>query len=391
MSRPSRTSRTGRLASWPVATVLLTLATAIIFARWHASVHHPAELVLLVVLSVFAYAAGDLSLPAFQIDVGLVLALAAIILTGPVGALVVLAVPELLRAYVQRHRVRRIAAAANLASFACMVLVGQAVLLALPAAHAGVLGRLLIYMPVATGMVLANFLVTRGIVAGLVDGNLAFGRRNELRALGACLALAPFAAVTACLLPVFGILSLVAVAVGEAFLGVLVRVVTWTPSAGGLTVPEARARYVAAIASRMTLSRSQRRVLLAAARTGTGRTGLVPTRLGDHDRIAKTLIIAGLWSGGDDCFSRLQPAEMGIESRILLVAHGWAELTASGTERLEHRLALLTLHNNPRRYDRRIVAVARDLIPEPARETKAARIPCTHALPRRLAQMKLAA
>jgi hypothetical protein len=374
-----------------VAALLLAVSTAIIFARWHASVHHPAELALLVVLSVFAYAAGDLSLPAFQIDVGLVLALAAIILTGPVGALMVLAIPELIRACVERHHVRRIATAANLASFACMVLAGQASLLALPAAHAGVLGRLLIYALVATAMILTNFLVTRGIVAGLVDGNLASGRRNELRALGACVALAPFAAVTACLLPVFGTLALVAAAVGEAFLGVLVRVVTWTPSAGGLTIPEARARYAAAIAWRMELSRSQRRVLLGAARTGTGRTGLVLTRAGDRDGIAKTLILSGLWSQDDDCFSRLQPPEMGIESRILLVADGWAQLTASGTERLEHRLALLTLHNNPRRYDRRIVAAARDLIPETARETKAARIPCTRALPRRLAQIKLAA
>jgi hypothetical protein len=173
--------------------------------------------------------------------------------------------------------------------------------------------------------------------------------------------------------------------------GVLIHLITWTPRAGGLTIPEARARYAAALASRMALSPPERRVLLAAARAGMGRGRLVPTRAGDRDAVAKTLILAGMWSTSDDCFSRLQPAEMGIESRVLLIAHGWAALTANGTEQLQHRRALLKLHNNPRRYDRRIVAVARDLVPESAPEAQSARIPYARALPRRIAQMKLLA
>lgn len=390
MSGVSLTSSSIRMAPWLAAAALAVAGTAISVVTSAASMRHPAELVLLVVLALFAYAASEKSLPAFGIDVGLVLAFAALILSGPLGALVVLAIPELVRAIVERLEVRRIATVSNLAAFAWMVLAAQAVLVALPAPHT-LLGRWLVYAPAATALVVVNFLVTRGLVAGLVDRVLISGWRLELRALATGLALAPFAALTAGLLPVFGILALVAVAGAEALLGLIVRLVTWTPRASGLTVQEARARYAAALASRMSLSRAERRVVLGAAGAGTGRTTLWLSRRSDRDRIAKTLILAGLWSGPDDCFSRLRPAEMGIESRVLVVANGWAELTACGTQELEHRLALLTLHNNPRRYDRQIVAAARTLVPEPRLETHDARVPYTRALPRRIASLKLVA
>ncbi|MDQ6806791.1 MAG: hypothetical protein M3065_17935 [Actinomycetota bacterium] len=390
MNDASVTPSSIRPASWLFATALLVSGTAITVAIWGTSIQRPSDLALLVVLSVFAAVSGDLWLPAFQIDVGLVLALAAIILTGPLGALIVLAIPELLRAIDDRHRVRRIATVSNLASFAWTVVAAQAILLAFPAAHT-LVGRFAIYAPVATAMVFTNFLVTRGLVAGLVDRVFISGWRLELRALAACVALAPFAVVTASLLPVFGVLALVAAALGEAFLSLLVHLVTWTPRAGGLTVPEARARYAAALATRMSLSRSERRALLGAARTGTGRAAVRLSRRVDRDRVAKTLLLAGLWSRAEDCFSRLQPAEMGIESRVLLVAHGWAELTAAGTEQLDHGVALLTLHNDSRRYDRQIVAVARELITDSAPPTHSARVPYTRALPRRIAHLKLVA
>jgi hypothetical protein len=388
MNGASRTSRAARLAAWPAATVLLVTATAFVVANWAAATHDPGNVILLVALSVFAYVADDFSLPAFRLDVGLVLAFAAMILSGPVGALVVFAIPELIRPLVERHRVRRIATVANLASFAWAVLVAQALLLALGTSHTTFAGRWLTYALVATAMVLMNVIVTRGLVAGLVDQVLVSGWRMEVRALAATLVLAPFAALTACLLPSVGILALIVVAAAAALPGILVHLVAWRPRAGGLTVPEARARYAAAIASGMSLSRSQRRVLIAAARTGTGRTDARLSAADERDRVAKTLILAGLWSRSEDCFSRLQPAEMGIESRVLVVAHGWAELTASGSEQLEHRLALLTLHNNPCRYDRRIVALARELIPESERDTREARVPHRGPRSRRIAQLK---
>ena len=333
----ARTSRCLKLVAWPVAALLLIAAMTIIVAEWGVAIRRPWDLAVLLVLSLGTCVVEDFSLPGFQIDVGLVLALAAVVLTGPVGAVIVVVVPELIRPFVERHSVRRIATASNLASFVCAVLVAQAVLLALPTAHATVLARVLTYGVVATAMVLANFVVARGIGAGLVDQVLISGWRTELRALAATLALAPFAAF-----PSLGILALAAAAAAQAILSVLVSLVTWAPRAGGLTVPEARSRYAAALASRMSLSRSERRVLRAAARSGTGRT-VAWLSAGERDRVAKTVILAGLWSRSDDaqddCFSRLQPAEMGIESRVLLVAHGWAKLTARGTEQLEHRLA----------------------------------------------------
>jgi riboflavin transporter FmnP len=373
-----------------VATVLFISATAIIVGNWADSIRRPTDLALLVALALATYLAGTgrFSMPAFQIDVSLVLALAAIVLTGPVGALIVLAIPEMIRPLVERPRVRRIATLSNLASFASQVLVGQTMLVALQTDSSTLTGRWLLCALVATAMVLANVFVTRGIVAGLVDRGLISGGRIELRALAACLALVPFAATTACLIPALGILALVVAAVAETFLRVLVHLVTWRAPAGALTVPEARARYAAALASRMTLSRSERRVLRAAARSGTGRTARRLSTASDRDGAAKALMLAGLWSTGDDCFSRLQPAEMGIESRVLLVAHGWAKLTARGTEQLEHRLALLTLHNNPRRYDRRIVALARELAPDYDTQVPRARVLKARELPRRIAQLK---
>lgn len=391
MNGASRTTSSIGPAPWLAATVLLVSGTAIMAANSGAAIRRPADLMLLVVLALFAYGASEKSLPAFQIDVGLVLAFAAVILTGPLGALIVVAIPELVRAVLERHEVRRIATVSNLASFAWMILAAQMVMLALPSAHT-LLGRMAVYAPAATGMCLVNLLVTRGLVGGLVDRALISGWRLEFRVLATCVALAPFAALTAALLPEIGILALVAVALAEALLGLVVHLVTWTPRAGGLSVPEARARYAAALASRIPLSRTQRRVLLGAARTGTGHSALRLSRREERDRVAKTLILAGLWtSSPEDCFSRLQPAEMGIESRVLRVAHGWAELTATGTEQLDHRHALLLLHNNPRRYDREVVAAARGLIPESGRQTHVARVPYRRALSRRIAELKLVA
>jgi len=343
---------------------------------------------LLVALTLLTFVTDEFSLPALRVDIGLILAFAALVLTGPVGALIVVAIPELIRPLVERHHVRRVATMANLASLAWQVLVGEAVLRALPAAHASPIGRLLIYVLVASLMAVATVIVTRGIVAGLVDRVLISRWRVELGTLAACLALAPFAALTGYLLPILGIIALVAAVAAETSLGLLVHLVTWTPRAGRLTVPEARARYAAALASRMSLSRSERRVLIAAASAGTIRTGLRLSNATERDRVAKTLILSGLWSSEDDCFSRLQPAEMPIESRVLVVAHAWAELTAKGSDELEHRRALLTLHNNPRRFDRRIVAVGRDLVPESQPDV---RVPYVRELPRRLAQFKLVA
>jgi len=393
MNGVSRTSRSASLAAWPVAVVLLVAGTAMIVAKPASSIRNPWDVALLVVLSLFAFLSDEYSLPALRVDVGLILAFSALVLSGPAGALVVAAIPELIRPLVERHPVRRIATVTNVASFAAAVLAAQIVLLALPTAHDAVLGRWVTYTLAATAMATANVVIVRGVLAGLVDHLLiSSGWRAELRGLAACVALAPFAGVVACLLPVLGVLSLVAAAVAEAFLSVLVRLVTWTPRAGGLTVAEARSRYAAALASRMSLSRSERRVLLAAARSGTGRTA-VWLSPGERDRVAKTLVLAGLWSrwdgGQEDCFSRLEPAEMGMESRVLLVAHGWAELTAMGTEQREAMLELLTLHNNQRRYDRRIVAVARALIPESDGQTLRARVPQTRELRRRIEQLKL--
>jgi hypothetical protein len=376
--------------AWLVAPALLGSGTAITVAAWGTSVQHPADLAVLIVLAVFSCVSASLWVPALQIDVGLVLALAAMIRTGPLGALIVLGISEVLRATLERHQVRKIAAVSNLASFAWMVVAAQVVLLALPTGHTFA-GRLLSYAPVAAVMVLTNVIVTRGIVAGLVDRVLISGWRLEFRTLLACLALAPFAVLTASLLPTLGVLALVAAAGAEAALSLIVHLVTWTPRAGGLTVPEARVRYATALASRLSLSPAERRVVLGAARVGTERPAFWLSRRSERDRVAKTVILAGLWSGPEDCFSRLQPAELGIESRILVVAHGWAELTAAGTDELEHGRALLTLHNNPRRYDRRVVAAARGMVSDSGRDARGARVPFTRALPRRIAELKLAA
>lgn len=366
---------------------------AFILGNWANSFRNPGDLALLVALSLATYLAGAIDLPSFRIDVGLVLALAALVLTGPMGALAVVAIPELIRPIVERGTVRRIATVANLASFAWMVLIGQALLLALPLAHADLIGRGSAFALIATAMALANTIIVQGILAGLVDQVLISGWRREARTQVATLALVPFGALTAALIAPLGILALAAAAAAEACLILVVRLVTWTPRAGHLTVPEARARYAAAIASRLSLSSAERRVLRAAARAGTGRVA-VWLSASERDRVAKTLLLAGLWSRSDaardDCFSRLQPAEMTIESRVLLVAHAWAGLTAMGTEQLEHRLALLTLHNNPRRYDRRVVELARDLVPEAERQAPRARVPHTRALSRRIAQLNTA-
>jgi hypothetical protein len=394
MNGTSRISRSGRLAAWPLAALLLVGGLALLLGTGVATIRTPWDLGLLVALSVMSYFAGTIALPALRIDSSLVLAFTAVVLTGPLGALAVTGIPELIRPVAERNHVRRIATLANLASFVWAPLACWMLLLALPISTSSLAARCLVYSVAVAAMVVVQVAITRGIVAGLVDGTLISGWRTELRVLVAALALCPFAVLTAALLPFFGVLALVVVAAAEALLSALVRVVSWTPRAGGLTVPQARARYAAAISSRMSLSRSQRRVLLAAARSGTGR---VPLWLSphEHDQVPKVLLLAGLWSrhdeAHDDCFARLGPAEMGVESRVLLVADAWARLTAKGSDEIEHRRALITLHNHPRRYDREIVAVARGLLSDADGGAPCPRMPHTRELSRRVAQLKPAA
>lgn len=330
-------------------------------------------------------AAGD----RLRLDATGVIALVALWLAGPAAAVVASATPDLLVRWRGPDRLRALPRLANFASYAVATLAATATLAVLghpaPVRNTS-LGSVAASLTAGAVWFLVNYLVTRGLVAMLADGRplLATVRRELVPALPSVAAMVASATVSAVATELIGPLGLAGLigAVLAPQLTILM-IARLSPTAGALEIEAGRARYAAALASELGLSRRQRRVVRAAARGESGIRRLSGS-LGDiwYAVGAARFYARERFDGTGDF--RLSGVMIPIESRVLAVADAWARLTSKGTLAMSQLAAVASLERHQPRFDPRVVAAARRLIGGDAAEPGGFSIPPPTALSRRL-------
>jgi hypothetical protein len=354
MSRRGTSNRQepSRIA-WPLAATLAVAGVTAVVGIWGATIRDPVTGCLLGVLAMLSYLADR----RFALPIWFV----ALFACGPLCALLIVVVPELVRPVLERDRPPRpIASLATFASFAWAVAAGAAALALVPGAHAArIVERWPAYAVACTAMVVLNVVITAGIVQCLVDR-----RRLPWSHLGAMLVFVPLAAVVACVYGVAGTPALALFAACAWLPGVLVHTIApvLAPRAAAIDPRRAQERYALAIAASLELSRGQRRRLRSACRA---RGWIDPVGASSelfgvgyalfHQRIAER-------SGGGDW--------MPIDACVLEIAAAWAQLTAAGTLELSHSAALSCLEAEKWRYSARVLRAAWTVIDEQPRESR---------------------
>jgi hypothetical protein len=273
----------------------------------------------------------------------LVIAMVALAVAGPLPALLVWLVPDLIARFVLRaeHRLSP-GFIANVGSYGLAVLAGAA-LLALAGSPTGTAVAPALY---ATGVAMwaINFCFARLTFAPFYHGYRPMALiRDEFADLApAVLGMLLVGVVAALLVELIGVLALAPLALAIVLPQMALERIAAAESAARLTRADAMRLYAAAIADVLALSRTERREIDAAA-------GLVapPDRTAPQLADAPEATILALhaherWSG--DGWPAGLPAEaIPRGSRVLAVADAWSRLTARGTLELPQSEAILAL------------------------------------------------
>jgi HD domain-containing protein len=293
-------------------------------------------------------------------DAGLAVTLCALVLVGPLGALVVALVPELVQRVAAR-RVRSVGTVGNVAARACECLVGGALLGSAPVA---------LTTPGAFPDIFTAGLAMSA--AGYVVGPLLYGRleaavplRASVRAFAAALPVQVGVVILGALVTLawgpLGVFALVgfalAVPLPQAAFGELARFAEVSEVERGA----ATRVYALAIADVLGLSRRERRTLA---------DGLVVLGGGTPTRPPASLVdlTEAVLHGGERWDGTGEVAGLGGEwipqtARIIAVADAWSALTARGTAQLSHEEALLGLTTAAgTRFDPAVVRAATTVI-----------------------------
>jgi hypothetical protein len=279
----------------------------------------------------------------------LVIAVVALVVAGPLPALLVWIVPDVIARFVLRREPRfSPGLIATVSSYALAVLAGAG-LLALAGSPTGTAVVPALY---AAGIAMwaVNFCFARLTFAPFYQGYRPVALiRDEFLDLGpAVFGMLIVGVVAAVLVGHFGALALAPLAAVIVAPQIAIERITHAGSVARLARADAMRLYVAAIADVLELPREQRRELACAA-------DLVQTaddpvaargldwRGADVSRIAFLALHSHeRWAGGG------WPAGLPAEaiphgSRILSVANAWAGLTAAGTPELSQTDAILSL------------------------------------------------
>lgn len=313
------------------------------------------------------------------LDMGIGLTLVALVVSGPVAAFVVAAVPDLVRLAQRRKAFWGVGLLANVVSYAALVLAGAGVL-ALDSAH-GVAGHVLALLLAGLVMAAVGYTFARLPLAVVRERHrpLSLIRREFVAALPLELGVIVAGVTTCLLLPSFGVATLVVFAslawVPQIAVAVLVR----APSVAALSVDAAAAVYRGAIADELRLPRSDRRLIeqVAALAECQPLPGALPAPPGPLIRDALLVRLCSTTSPTQRAFSALP------RTQVVLVAREWALLTARCTRALNHHEALLTLADGPLALDapQALSAVARIIERERAFTQHTAAAPRLHRAP----------
>lgn len=321
-----------------------------------------------------------------RFDASYAIVLVVLALAGPLPALAVWALPELLgRPFLRPIPLVSPGLIVTVSSFAVAVLAGHAVLeLAGPGSH-------LATAPALFSAGIAVWAVNFAIAGPLYA--LAYERPLRLRALlrNDFVDLAPFVlaiiAVGVCtwvlvaLLGVFALVPLAAVVLlPQAALAHLAR----RRSIAAMPAERARNVYAAAIADRLGLSRFERRLLTEASdMLAHWRSQAAPPPRSPHPLAAVVALgVDERWDGTGAPFGIPAGRTLGA-SRVLAVAQVWAGLTAADTPGLSQTEAMLALQLRAgRELDPYVVEAAGAVVTEEERLTAGADFePRLHRLP----------
>jgi hypothetical protein len=235
-----------------------------------------------------------------------------------------------------------------------------------------------------------NFVVARGLVAVFADrrGVVRTVRQELVPALPSVALVVLIATGSLDLTQLIGPAGLLPLAFAVAAPQLTPLMLTaLTPPASSLSTVRARVRYATALADLLGLPRRERAVIRHAARGGWGISPLT----GDPGDLWFRIGLARFYQQERyDGRGQLGVARgfIPIESRILAVADGWAQLTAQGTPELPHYRALLMLEQRAEVFDPVVLAAARELVAaEDAVAEASNRAPATLGPMRRLLQL----
>jgi hypothetical protein len=332
-----------RLGTCLYACVLGALAVG-----WIGIAHRRPELVLadprglviavLVAVALGCYGGVEVMLDrlgrAFDPSAGLVIV--ALLFSGPLAALVVLVIPDLVRVLRRPAFGRELGLLANLVSHVASVLIGSWALSLLYGTSLA--GSMTAVLCAGLGITLANYLFARLLFAVLRDGAnpIELIRSELLSMLPVEFAVIALTAVCVLLAPVIGILALApfagVVIVPQLAIGRLLK----TRSIARLRVNRAAAVYRAALSDQLLLPRSTRRAIERSVCLLDGDPVARGSDLGTRQAIGYAL-------EAQICLSRppVQPAYTAqLPTQVLLIAGCWAQLTARDTRALSHAEAL---------------------------------------------------
>ncbi len=330
----------------------------------------PALLGALGLIAVIAFAAEVRLKPAIAtyFDSSIALALIALAVAGPLPALLIWVIPDLLsRLVVRQDPILSPGMVATWSGYALALLAGDAVLtVADPATLVAAAPALF-----TAGWVMAcvDFAVSGVLFAPFYQG---YRVRPLLRSefLDLTPAVMAVLAVTVCvaaLITAWGVFALMPLAlvilVPELAMVALAR----SRSVACLDPAEATAVYASALADQLGISRHERRLVDAAARPAGDPPAGMPHRVGPAapDPPLTGLVLLGVderWDGAGRPFAI--PAACTLRaSRVLAVARAWSSLTAAGTARLSHTEAILDLTLRAgQQFDPQVVEAAAEIV-----------------------------
>jgi hypothetical protein len=332
---------------------------------------HPEVLAALVAIGVVAFLA-EVRLKAYApayFDASIVLALLALAIAGPLPALLVWALPELLaRVTVRRDPIVTPGLVATLTSFALAVVAGDYVLRVAEAPSLAAEAPAICSAGLA--MYAVNFCFARLTFAPFYQGFRPRGllRSEFLAELPAALAMFALGALTLVLIPPLGVLALVPLTAAVVIPQLALEVAARRRSVARLSRTDATALYAAAIADVIGLSRFERGLVDGAAMLLARRQGepMQPGSWGEPQLPPLTGVVAACvderWDGSGRPFG-IDASRTPVASRVLAVARVWSGLTARDTPQLSHEEAMLDLATRAgRELDPRVVEAAAQVV-----------------------------
>jgi HD domain-containing protein len=396
------TSRQGRLAvgfnlASAIAAVVLFVALAPP-VTWS----HPELLAALAAVAVVAFFA-EVRLKAAVLahfDATFILALIALALAGPLPALLVWLVPDLIsRLVIRRSSIVSPALVANVSSYALAVLAGYEVLrIADPASLTAAAPTLL---TAGLVMVAINFSVARLAFAPFYQRYrpIPLIRSEFIDLVPAHLAMLALAVLTVVLIPPLGVFALGLLAAAVLVPEIVVAALLRERSVARLARGEATRLYAEAIADMLELDRRQRRIVACAAELLADRDAVGVATVTEYRRrwrhalvpdvVQAALYVRERWDG-EGTPAGVSRWMTPLASRVVAVADAWSELTAAGSPELPHAQAMLDLGTRAgTEFDPVIVAAAarvveeeRAFVRDPSFAPRLHRLPLSHRLRR---------